>query len=137
MVEIKLSYKGDLRCQAVHGPSGQMITTDAPKDNHGKGESFSPTDLLATSLASCMMTIMAIYAQKHDFCLKGMTARIEKHMIENPRKIGKLVLDICIPKDALPNDQRSVIEKVAMTCPVHHSLHPDIQIDISFDYVSL
>ena len=96
MVEINVQYQGTLRCQAIHGPSGRKLTTDAPVDNHGKGESFSPTDLVATALASCISTIMGIYAARHeDLDLTGLEVKIEKHMsVETPRRIAKLPMVI-------------------------------------------
>lgn len=134
MVEITMKYLGDLRVEARHGPSGTTIVTDAPVDNMGKGESFSPSDLTATSLGACMLTIMGIVAQRQNIDISGTTVRVEKHMITEPaRRIGRLVVEFHIPND-LSADDRKRLENAAHTCPVHKSLHPDIQIDVTFRY---
>ena len=124
MVTLTTTYEGGLRCRAVHGPSGTTLVTDAPVDNHGKGESFSPTDLVATALGACMMTIMGIVAERHGLDLAGMTAETVKEMTtEPPRRIASLRTRLTIP---LPADhpQRQLLEQAAHTCPVHKSLHP-------------
>lgn len=132
MVEIKIAYEGSLRCNATHSPSGTAIFTDAPTDNQGKGESFSPTDLVATALGSCMLTIMGIAAQKHQIDLSGATVTVQKEMITQPlRRIGKLSVVFNIPASLTP-DQRQMLENAAKTCPVHRSVHPDIQMPITF-----
>ncbi len=132
-VEIKGQYEGDLRVKLTHGPSQSIIETDAPADNQGKGVRFSPTDLLVAALGSCMMTIMGIVAKRDNIKLEGASFRAEKHMIENPRRIGKIVLEICMPA-GLTDEQKKKLEKVAHTCPVHQSLHPDIVQSIKFIY---
>ena len=131
MVKVTSRYEGGLRCSAVHGPSGTTLVTDAPVDNHGKGESFSPTDLVATSLGACMMTIMGIVAERHGLDLTGMTAETEKVMTAAPRRIASLRTRITVP---LPADhpQRQPLEQAAHTCPVHKSLHPEIDAAIEF-----
>jgi uncharacterized OsmC-like protein len=132
MVKLKSTYAGGLRCRAEHGPSGATLVTDAPVDNHGKGESFSPTDLVATALGACMMTIMGIVAERHGIDLTGTTAETEKVMTPAPpRRIASLRTRITIP---LPADhpQRAVLEQAAHTCPVHKSLHPEIDAPIEF-----
>ncbi|MEM9016971.1 MAG: OsmC family protein [Verrucomicrobiota bacterium] len=132
MVEITAIYEGELRCQAIHGPSSSLLETDAPTDNHGRGERFSPTDLVATALGTCMMTTMGIFAQRHEIDLTGTKVRVEKHMTaEPPRRIAKLPVEITVP---LPEDhpQRSALEKAAFTCPVHLSLHPDVEKPLLF-----
>lgn len=132
MVKITTTYEGGLRCAAVHGPSGTTLLTDAPVDNHGKGESFSPTDLVATGLGACMMTIMGIVAQRHAIDLTGMRAETLKEMtVQAPRRIASLRTRLTIP---LPADhpQRQLLEQAAHTCPVHKSLHPDIDAAIEF-----
>jgi uncharacterized OsmC-like protein len=132
MVGITSTYEGGLRCRAVHGPSGTAILTDAPVDNHGKGESFSPTDLVAAALGACMMTIMGIMAERHGLDLSGMKAETVKQMTaEPPRRIAGLRTKLTIP---LPADhpQRQALENAAHTCPVHKSLHPDIDAAIEF-----
>ena len=135
MVAIDIRYKGDLRCEAVHGPSGATVLTDAPVDNEGRGESFSPTDLTATSLGTCMLTIFGIVARRHEIDPGEVRVRVEKHMAaEGPRRIGRLVVRIEVP---LPEDhpKRKLLEKAALACPVHLSLHPDIEQDIAFAWV--
>ena len=132
-VEIKGQYEGDLRVKRTHGPSGSTIETDAPTDNQGKGEKFSPTDLVVAALGSCMMTIMGIVAKRDSIKLEGTTFRAEKHMSENPRRIGKIVLEFNMP-GGLTEEQKKKLEKFAHTCPVHQSLHSDIEQDIKFIY---
>jgi putative redox protein len=132
MVSITTTYEGGLRCRAVHGPSGTAIFTDAPVDNHGKGASFSPTDLVGTALGACMMTILGIVAERHGLDLAGMRAETVKEMTsEPPRRIAGLRTRLTIP---LPPDhpQRQLLENAALTCPVHKSLHPDIDAAIEF-----
>lgn len=135
-VEIAIAYQGSLRCQATHGPSSSQLVTDAPTDNHGKGEAFSPTDLVATALGTCMMTVMGIVAERNGFDLSGMTARVTKEMITQPvRRIGKLPVVISLPAAQaakLTEVDRQKLETAAHHCPVHHSLHPDIEAPISF-----
>lgn len=132
MVEIKIAYQGSLRCQANHGPSGTQLFTDAPADNMGKGESFSPTDLVATALGTCMLTIMGIAAQRMELDLKGTTVTVTKEMVAVPlRRIGKLGVTINVPAE-LTDEQKHKLEQAALTCPVHKSLHPDVQTPVSF-----
>jgi uncharacterized OsmC-like protein len=132
MVMLTSTYAGGLRCQAVHGPSGATLFTDAPVDNHGKGESFSPTDLVATALGACMMTIMGIVAERHGLNLTGMKAETVKEMTkEPPRRIASLRTRLTIPLSA-DHPQRELLEQAAHTCPVHKSLHPDIDAAIEF-----
>lgn len=133
MVTIKGEYQGDLRCELNHGPSGATIATDAPKDNHGKGESFSPTDMVSGALGACMMTIMGIVAGRHAIDLKGSSFSVVKEMSESPRRIGKLTVDIYLPEQ-LTAEQKKILETAALTCPVHKSLNPDIDIPINFIY---
>jgi uncharacterized OsmC-like protein len=135
MVEISIKYLGNLRCEATHGPSGTILLTDAPVDNEGRGESFSPTDLAATSLGTCMLTIMGIVARRHGVDLGATTVKAVKHMsTEPPRRIAKLEIVFTIP---LPSDhpQKKLLEAAAKGCPVHLSLHPDVVQDIRFDWV--
>lgn len=132
MVKITTSYEGGLRCRATHGPSGTTLVTDAPVDNHGRGESFSPTDLVATALGACMMTIMGIAADRHAIDLKGMTVETTKEMTSAPpRRIASLRTTLTIP---LPPDHphRQLLEQAAHTCPVHKSIHPEIAAPIEF-----
>ena len=134
MVEIEVEYPGELHATARHGPSGASLATDAPKDNHGRGESFSPTDLVAAALATCMLTVMGIVARKNGWSLDGATARVEKHMVATPvRRIGRLPVSIRMPA-GLPAVARPVLEHAARTCPVHQSVHPEIDRPIVFTY---
>lgn len=136
MVQIEIAYEGRLRCRAVHGPSGTTLSTDAPKDNMGQGESFSPTDLVATALGTCMLTIMGIVAQRHSIELEGATVAVGKEMVTSPvRRIGRLTVDIRVPR-AVTAEQRSLLENAARTCPVHKSLHPDIETPIAFHWAT-
>jgi uncharacterized OsmC-like protein len=128
MVEIKIDYAGDLHCSAVHGPSGTVLETDAPVDNNGRGESFSPTDLVATALGACMATVMGIVARRKEIDLAGMKIAVRKHMsADTPRRISRLEVDLDMP---LPADhpERRLLESAGLGCPVHHSLHPDIEV---------
>ena len=132
MVSIQLEYQGELHCKAVHGPSGTELNTDAPKDNQGRGESFSPTDLVATALGSCMLTVMGIMARTLDLNITGATASVEKEMTAAaPRRIQSLTVRIHVPHD-VSTENRQKLERAAHTCPVHKSLHPDVQIPIEF-----
>ena len=134
MVEIDVEYSGDLHCQTTHGPSGATIHTDAPKDNEGKGEAFSPTDLVAAALGSCMLTIMGIVARRHGINITGARAHVEKEMVADPaRRIAKLPVQITLPA-ALSSQERQMLEAAALTCPVHKSLHPNIESKIQFRY---
>lgn len=131
-VSISVEYQGGLRCLATHGPSGNQFVTDAPVDNHGKGESFSPTDLVATALATCMATVMNIKAAQKGYDITGMKVSVEKHMsADAPRRIVRLPVIIEIP---LPADHpdRAVLEATALACPVHQSVHPDIEKPVTF-----
>lgn len=135
MVHIDISYLGALRCEATHGPSGAKILTDAPVDNHGKGESFSPTDLTSASLGACMATIMGIAAQQHGVDLGEVRVGVDKTMSTDlPRRIVKIEVAFTIP---LPPSfpKRKTLENAALACPVHHSLHPDIEQVVRFDWV--
>jgi putative redox protein len=132
MIEINVSYQGGLRCQATHGPSGCELITDAPVDNHGKGESFSPTDLVATALASCMATVIGIVCQRKEIDLTGMKVRVEKHMsADSPRRIVRLPITIELPLSP-EHPERRLLEATALGCPVHHSVHPDIDKPVTF-----
>ena len=135
MVEIKLSYEGDLHCSAVHTPSGNVLVTDAPVDNNGRGQAFSPTDLVATALASCMATVIGIVAKRKEIAVEGMTVTVRKHMTTDlPRRISRLELDLHMP---LPADhpERKLLESAARGCPVHHSIHPDIDVVMNWNWL--
>lgn len=128
-----VNYLGELRTEATHLPSGTVINTDAPKDNHGKGEAFSPTDLVATSLASCMISIMGIVALKEGVTpVDGATAEVTKVMVAEPRRIGEIHVKITFPKNNFTDKEKKMYEHAAFTCPVAKSLHPDIKQIIEF-----
>ena len=129
----KITYVGDLRTTSVHLQSGTEILSDAPTDNHGKGEAFSPTDLVANSLGTCMVSIMAIKSKDLALDLVGSTVEITKIMQPEPRKIAKIivVLNMSVAGD---NKSRTILERAAMTCPVFLSLHPDIEKDVTFNW---
>jgi len=129
----KVEYKGDLRTEAVHLSSGNAIVTDAPVDNQGKGEAFSPTDLVATALASCMLTIMGIVAKRDGIEIEGATAEVEKIMSQSPRRIGEIRIRL-IFNNPLDNMEREKLERAARTCPVSGSLHDDVREIIEFVY---
>jgi len=129
----KVVYKGDLRTEASHLQSGETIITDAPVDNEGKGEAFSPTDLLATALASCMLTIMGIVAKRDGIDMEGATAEVEKIMASNPRRIGEIRLKINFVHPITDKDQVK-LERAAHTCPVSGSLHTELTETIEFIY---
>jgi putative redox protein len=134
MVQIEIDYQGKLRCSAKHTDSGVTLLTDAPKDNMGNGESFSPTDLVATALGTCMLTTMGIVAQRLEIDLTGATSVVTKEMIQQPtRRIGRLGVTIRVPK-SLSAEQRQRLENAAMQCPVHKSLHPDVEIPVTFQW---
>lgn len=132
MVIIQATYEGNLRCTATH-PSGTVLSTDAPKDNEGRGESFSPTDLVATALGNCAMTIMAIVGQREGLDLNGMSSRVVKEMTTGPRRIAAAPVEITVP-GALTAEQKATLEKAARHCPVAMSLHPDLDDTMRFDY---
>jgi putative redox protein len=135
MVEISIRYEGDLRCEARHGPSGTVLRTDAPVDNEGKGESFSPTDLAATSLGTCMLTIMGIAARKQGVDLAGTTVSVLKEMsAKPPRRIARITVVFTIPLPA-SHEKREMLESAAKNCPVHLSLHPDVEQVMRFEWV--
>lgn len=134
MATSKITYNGDLRTTSVHLKSGEEIITDAPTDNQGKGEAFSPTDLLATSLGNCMLTIIGIAARSHGFNIDGTTAEITKVMAENPRRVSEIHVNLQFPANNYSEKERAIIERSAKTCPVAHSLHPDIKKEIAFYY---
>ena len=129
----RVEYKGELRTEAVHLKSGKTIITDAPIDNQGKGEAFSPTDLVATALGSCMITIMGIVAEREGIALDGTTAEVEKVMTTSPRRIGEVKIKIKFIQK-LNRDQRDKLERAAKTCPVSGSLSEDLKETVEFIY---
>ncbi len=131
----QIIYNSDLRTTATHLQSGTIIETDAPTDNQGKGERFSPTDLIATSLATCMITTMGIKARTMNILLDGTTADVTKIMASDPRRISKIVVHIHFPKTLLLDDkEKSILENTARTCPVERTLHPDCEREFSFNW---
>ena len=134
MATSKITYTGDLRTSSVHLKSGIQIITDAPVDNQGKGEAFSPTDLLSTSLGNCMLTIVGIAAKTHGFNIDGTTAEITKIMGENPRRVTEIVVNLQFPANNYSEKEKEIIERSARTCPVAYSLHPDIKQNITFGF---
>lgn len=128
-----VTYLGNLRTSSVHIRSGAKMLTDAPIDNNGKGEAFSPTDTVANSLATCMFTIMAIKCQSMDLELVGSTASVTKVMQEGPRRIAKIIIEFNMV-GVIDQKTQMILEKVAFTCPVHLSLHPDIVRDVTFTW---
>ncbi len=141
MVKATIVYSGDLHCVATHEPSQAKITTDAPVDNHGKGESFSPTDLVGTALGTCMATVMGIYARQQNVELSGLRIEVAKEMsVSGPRRIARLSSEIWLPEAtaASPHmdtaEARMALERAALTCPVHQSLSVDIDRPVTFHW---
>jgi putative redox protein len=136
MVEIRVRYEGGLRCQATHGPSGATLSTDAPVDNQGRGESFSPTDLVATALGTCMLTTMGIVAERHGWDLSDAVVTVHKGMLADPkRRIGRLSVTMRIG-GAHDARARKTLEETALTCPVHRSLGADVEIPVEFHWTA-
>jgi len=133
MATIETTYLGELRTEPVHVQSGTHIITDAPLDNQGKGEAFSPTDLMSASLGSCAMTIMGIAARTHGIDMDGATASITKIMAANPRRVAEIVVEFKFPKTYTEKEQK-ILEHAALTCPVYLSLHPDLVKTVSFGW---
>lgn len=130
----EIIYKGTLRTEAKHLQSNTIIETDAPLDNQGKGERFSPTDLMATSLGSCMLTIMGIKARDMDISLEGTEVDIEKIMKAEPRRIGGINVQFKFPALNLDDKQKTILERAAHNCPVAKSIHPDIEVNVEFGW---
>ena len=135
MNKFEIKYQGNLRTIATHLDSGSEISTDAPKDNHGLGQTFSPTDMVCSALASCILTIMAIAVEKNNVDIKGTKAMVKKTMGNNPRRIAKIQIDIVFPKE-YDSKTKTILEKVAYNCPVHHTLSETVEKNISFTYRS-
>jgi putative redox protein len=135
-VDIDIVYEGDLRCRATHRPSGNQLATDAPLDNGGQGAAFSPTDLVATALGTCLMTIMGIVARQRNIDLRGTKVHVVKEMAPKPiRRIASLRVEIRIPNGtSIRPEDRTRLENGARTCPVHQSLHADVAMPIEFIY---
>ena len=135
MNTFEIKYQGNLRTKAIHLDSGSEINTDAPKDNHGLGETFSPTDMVCTALASCIITIMAIAVEKDSIDIRDTTAFVKKTMGNNPRRITKIEIDITFPRD-YDSRTKTILERAAFNCPVHHTLSETVEKNISFTYLS-
>ena len=135
-VEMDITYEGDLHCLASHGPSGQTITTDAPVDNGGRGAAFSPTDLVAAALATCMVTIMGLYARRAGLDITGTRVHVTKDMASFPvRRVSTIKLTVTLPKGkSFTAEQRAKLEKAAELCPVKESLHPEVRMVLEFVY---
>ncbi|HET6991093.1 MAG TPA: OsmC family protein [Bacteroidia bacterium] len=129
-----IEYLGGLRTSATHLKSGKNIITDAPPDNNGKGEAFSPTDLLSTSLGCCMLTIMGIVAERHSLDITGTKVDITKNMEANPRRVGEIVVEMTLPKNNFTDKDKILLENAALTCPVAKSLHPDLKQTVVFNW---
>jgi uncharacterized OsmC-like protein len=134
MYTVETIYEGELITRATHSRSGVELMTDAPPDNQGKGSSFSPTDLLAASLGSCMLTIMGIAARNHNFNLDGTRVHILKKMAADPRRVIGIDVILDLPAGEYSEQQKRILEHAARTCPVALSLHPDIKQEITFNY---
>jgi putative redox protein len=130
----KVTYTSGLRTQATHIKSGNTIVTDAPTDNHGKGEAFSPTDLFATSLASCAMTIMGIAANTHGLDIDGTTCEVLKIMGDNPRRVSGIDVKMIMPNINYDDKEKSILKHAAHNCPVMKSIHPDIVVNLTIEW---
>jgi uncharacterized OsmC-like protein len=130
----RVIYTGGLRTSAEHLKSGMKIITDAPTDNHGKGEAFSPTDLMATSLATCMLTVMGIACQSRNINIDGTVAEVTKIMAANPRRVAEIQVKLTFPAMNYSDEEKKLLEHTARTCPVAHSLHPNLIQNITFAY---
>jgi putative redox protein len=130
----KIVYQGNLRTESTHLQSGTTIHTDAPIDNNGKGEAFSPTDLLANSLGCCMITIMGIVAEKHALKIEGTSIEITKIMISDPRRVGEIIVEFTMPKNNYSDKDKTLLENAAHTCPVAKSLNAEIKQTVIFNY---
>jgi len=134
MTTITTVYSGQLRTQATHLASGNTLITDAPLDNNGRGEAFSPTDLVCAALGSCMLTIMGMVANRHQLNIDGTRIEITKIMAANPRRIAEVMLEFTLPAHNFSEKDRTLLEQAAHTCPVALSLHPEIKQTINFTY---
>jgi len=130
----KITYLGNLRTEAVHLKSGKKIITDAPPDNNGKGEAFSPTDLLATSLGCCMLTVMGIVAERHSINIDGTTVEITKIMESNPRRVGEIIVELNFPKNDYSEKDKELLQRTALACPVAKSLSSELKQTVVFNY---
>lgn len=136
MATVQTKYLGGLRTESTHLQSGSKLITDAPLDNHGKGEAFSPTDLMATAYGACVLTIMGIAAQTHGFSIDGAEVQTAKVMGTNPRRIVGLISEFTLPHNNYSAKEKKIIELAAKECPAHNSLHPDLKKTVTFKYRS-
>lgn len=134
MPHFRINYAGDLRTEVIHIPSQSKLLTDAPTDNMGKGETFSPTDLLAVALTTCMITTMSIKARKEGFDIEGTTAEVKKIMASDPRRVYEIVIRIDFPPMNFTREQKKFLEHTAHHCPVALSIHPDVKQTVTFIY---
>ncbi len=134
MITAQTTYTTELRTENKHVRSGTVIITDAPPDNQGRGEAFSPTDLLATSLANCMLTIMGIASKAHHFSIDGTRANVTKVMADNPRRVSQIHVELFFPPNHYSDKQKEIIERITKTCPVALSLHPDVKQIVTLHY---
>jgi len=134
METIRTTYLGELRTEAIHVQSGEELITDAPVDNQGKGEAFSPTDLVATALSDCMMTIIGIKARDKGLNVTGTTIETTKIMVSDPRRIGEIIVEFTFPKNDFSDKDKTIFEAVTKTCPVALSLHPDVKQTVKFNW---
>jgi putative redox protein len=134
METIRTVYTGELRTQSTHLKSGNQLITDAPVDNNGKGEAFSPSDLLCTSLGACMLTIMGMVADRHGINIRGTEIRVTKVMAANPRRVSEIHLEFDMPEISYSDKEKQLLENAAHTCPVRYSIHPDIEVKAAFNY---
>lgn len=135
MATVQTKYLGSLRTESVHPQSGSKLITDAPLDNHGRGEAFSPTDLMATAYGACVLTIMGIAAQTHGFTIDGAEVHTTKVMGTDPRRIVELITEFTMPHNNYSAKEKKIIELTAKECPVHNSLHPDMKKTVTFKYL--
>ena len=134
MITVQTVYEGNLRTNSIHTKSGNNLLTDAPVDNEGKGETFSPTDLLCSSLSSCMLTIMGIASNKHRIDFKDVKIEVTKFMASNPRRVSKIDLNFLFEGDHYSNKEKKILEQAALNCPVAKSIHPDIELVVKFNW---
>ena len=134
METIRTEYIGSLRTKAIHVQSGNELMTDAPVDNNGKGEFFSPTDLVASAFGSCMLTVIGIVAERSNFSIDGTKVKITKVMASDPRRIGEIIVELNFPPNDYSNKEKEIIKHTALTCPVAKSLHPDLKQTLIFNF---
>ena len=134
MTKMTAKYLGGLRVECIHLPSGVKLITDAPVDNQGKGEAFSPTDLCAVSLAACILTVLGIYGEKHRVDLTGIEAEISKEMVNEPRRIGKIDIIVNMPPKNYSQKEKLILPRIANTCAVHYSLNEQVVQNIIFNW---